>query len=451
MAVIEETVSEGVGTDDDPTRTRVTGRTSTDTVSVVDPAGRLRRALPVVELGVGVAFSEALSWYVLRSVQDIIRVPRTLEVLSTQMFYKTTATDRIRFSLSGIKLLTGFGKSATDGIGLSLTQALNWYKTSVAADALSISELSAMGWLFKPVVADLIRVRARVTLASLLSLTETVGIAPANVVQRALAVVEALRLSDTLIAPTTYGKTVSEQLRIAASLANFFGADVSDTFALAESLSRIKRVRQTAAEGVGVQETAASKMVIRVVASDDVDISALEALQMLFSPALADGVQVAAAYIEPSGGFTTWAINARTGAVTEYDNYAFNSFANFGQMYIGADSEGLYELNGCNDEGEAIIARVRSGLAQLTGSRFTILRDAYLGVRGNGSYVLRVMTGDGQTYDYNFNVDDSIKTTKVPLGKGMRARYVAFELISSGSDFDLESVEFIPLMSQRRV
>jgi hypothetical protein len=42
-------------------------------------------------------------------------------------------------------------------------------------------------------------------------------------------------------------------------------------------------------------------------------------------------------------------------------------------------------------------------------------------------------------------------TTRVQVGKGLRARYYAFELETvDGQDFDLESIEFVPLVVQRR-
>ena len=37
------------------------------------------------------------------------------------------------------------------------------------------------------------------------------------------------------------------------------------------------------------------------------------------------------------------------------------------------------------------------------------------------------------------------------IGKGLSARYFAFELTTPGQDFDLDSVEFIPMMRDRRV
>ena len=59
-------------------------------------------------------------------------------------------------------------------------------------------------------------------------------------------------------------------------------------------------------------------------------------------------------------------------------------------------------------------------------------------------------TGDGKTYTYAV-VGKDMQTTKVHMGKGLRARYFAFELISTGQDFDLDDIEFMPLVAQRRV
>ena len=81
---------------------------------------------------------------------------------------------------------------------------------------------------------------------------------------------------------------------------------------------------------------------------------------------------------------------------------------------------------------------------------FRSFKAAYLGMRGNGDVILKLDTGDGKTYTYQTVIQD-MQSTKVRLGKGLRARYFSFELISTGQDFDLDTVEFIPLVAQRRV
>jgi hypothetical protein len=143
-------------------------------------------------------------------------------------------------------------------------------------------------------------------------------------------------------------------------------------------------------------------------------------------------------------------MNTRTASVTEYGNYDFNSFARIDNTYLGASSSGLYELLGDDDAGTDIIAQIKSGFAQWGGARFSGFKAAYLGVRGEGDFVLRLTTGEGQTYNYSVSTRD-MRSTKVHMGKGLRARYFAFELISTGQDFDLESIEFVPLVAERRV
>jgi hypothetical protein len=71
-------------------------------------------------------------------------------------------------------------------------------------------------------------------------------------------------------------------------------------------------------------------------------------------------------------------------------------------------------------------------------------------VAGAGDYVLRVLTRDGKTYNYRVTAADG-RSVKINMGKGLRSRYFAFELVSTGQDFDLDTLEFIPLVADRRV
>jgi hypothetical protein len=171
---------------------------------------------------------------------------------------------------------------------------------------------------------------------------------------------------------------------------------------------------------------------------------------MVFNAELSDTIEVAGAYLGPNGSVTTWAMNTRSGAVTEYQNYAFNSFARVGNKYLGATDDGLYELLGDDDDGTDIIATIRSGFAQWSGTHLGSFKAAYLAVAGAGAYVLRVITRDGKTYNYQVSAQDG-RTVKVNMGKGLRSRYFAFELVTAGQDFDLDTLEFIPLVADRRV
>ena len=130
-----------------------------------------------------------------------------------------------------------------------------------------------------------------------------------------------------------------------------------------------------------------------------------------------------------------------------------NSFAQMGHHFLGASSTGLYQLDGPLDVGSAIVATVKSGSAQFSGSRYTAFDAVYLGCRvsdGANDWLLKLHTGDGQCYVYQFQPLNR-RTTKIFVGKGLRARYFSWELVTAGENFDLDSIEFVPISSKRRV
>lgn len=263
-------------------------------------------------------------------------------------------------------------------------------------------------------------------------------------------VIEALGLGGVISPTTTFGLTLEQAFSLSDSLRNFFSGDFSETVGIAPALTPAMLMSSTTSEGVGVGEAATPNFILKVTAADTIELTPTELLNGIYSGIVLEDMEIGAAYLSPGGGVTTWAVNAITGATTEYSGYDFNSFAGSGHKYLGASSSGLYALDGDTDDGSDIIADLKSGFLQFTGSKFTQMGTAYLGTRGAGDFVFRLETGDGKTYDYAVAAKD-METTRIRMGKGLRTRYFSFELISAGQDFDLESVEFVPISSKRRV
>jgi len=236
---------------------------------------------------------------------------------------------------------------------------------------------------------------------------------------------------------------------------NFYSGVLADTMQISPSQIATYRARPTASDQVNISDALGHKLVLRVIAEEGVELTAAETLNLIYRPELVEGIEITAGYVSPDDSFTTWVVNTLNGAVTNYEDFTFNSFARMGQKYVGASSDGIYELNGDDDAGTDIIATVKSGLAQMVGqSRFTQFRGAYLGVRsdveGKHKFFMKLETGDGVERTYGVNVKN-METTKIHLGKGLRARYFSFELTSTGQDFDLDTVEFVPILASRRV
>lgn len=153
-------------------------------------------------------------------------------------------------------------------------------------------------------------------------------------------------------------------------------------------------------------------------------------------------------YLIASAAGQAWALNTRTKTVTELTNYAFTGFARVGDSWLGCAADGMYTLEGADDAGDPIAVRVRSGLMRFGGTRLARLKAAYITARSADDLTLKIETGEGVSYEYA-TTTRAMRTTRVHMGKGMRATHFLFEILGDALDLDL--VELVPLVVQRRV
>ena len=340
--------------------------------------------------------------------------------------------------------------TTVDNASWSDTNSYTFSRGAVVSEFVKILESQGVQWLFISALRD------GVSLADLLgvsypsSVSETITLSDVIIAVRGIAILEALRLGDPTTPAVKYHTDLADAILSSDALYRFVGGELADTLNISESLTNQPRFRKILNEIFNLTDSASRALVLRVTAPETFALDDLSLAQMLYHPVLADGLDIVAGYVSPNGTITTWAINTSTGAVTEYGNYAFNSFGSLGHKYLGTSRSGLYELDGDDDAGTDVIARIKSGYSQFGGSRYSSFKAAYLGMRANGNIILKLDTGDGKSYTYE-TVAQDMQSTKVRLGKGLRARYFSFELISTGQDFDLDTVELLPLVAQRRV
>lgn len=321
----------------------------------------------------------------------------------------------------------------------------------VVTERLGIQDVRRPSQLLGTRLVDTMMVLDGLRTAYAASLVDGIAVAMTEEQHRAVLLVEQLSIVSTARAAGYYGVTLEDQMiRLRDTLAQFFGAEIVEGLALDPALSTQGLARGAVTDNIAVEGVMEPQLIFAAVLREGLEIEDEKLVSMLFQPTLIDGIEISAGYLSPGGSFTAWAMNARTGAVSEYTNYEFNSFAQVGGRYIGASSDGLYDLMGDDDAGEDIIARLRGGFMQFGGTHLSRLKAAYIATRGEGDFVLKIETADGVVYNYETSTRN-MRSTKVHMGKGQRARYFNFELISSGQDFDLDTLEFVPIVVQRRV
>ena len=249
-----------------------------------------------------------------------------------------------------------------------------------------------------------------------------------------------------------YGLALRSTLRLSALPPSYARlVYLHSTLALHASLARTYHAVGKLSSTLALHGALSPHLSIVILHTDTLRIHEQDILKLIYHGQLADTLDFTIDVIDPGNDVTTWAINARTGAVTEYMNYGFAAFAQGPNgPYLGANGGGLYELAGPDDAGTPVIADIIGGLADFGGTFLSGFKAAYLAVRGDGQYFLKVTSGDGKTYVYGVNAK-SLQTSRVNMGKGLRARYFTFELLSTGQDFDLVGLSFLPIQQTRRV
>lgn len=147
-----------------------------------------------------------------------------------------------------------------------------------------------------------------------------------------------------------------------------------------------------------------------------------------------------------------WAVNMRTDASTRYESYRFNSYARIGGKLYGAKPDGIYALEGADDQGQPVRWSLHLGEHDFGTRALKSVPTAYVGVASDGQVLLKV--GDGKSsYVYQMRRNDArMKTQRFDLGRGLRANYFTFELLGEdGGDFELDEVQFEVLPLARRI
>lgn len=338
------------------------------------------------------------------------------------------------------------------GSSFNFTSTLDrtWTAGAAISEALSASGSLGVNQVLKHLLAQQFGLTEALITGRPVTISQSMNVAQSLTTILGALIAERLNLVETNAPKLTYKQTLLEALAFRDGLAKFLSMALMETVNVAPAYVAVGNYKPVVSQSFNVAQALGAKLIAIVNESDDLLIDDNNVLQMIFKPVVSETFSFDIGIIEPNGGFTTWAVNTRTGATTEYQNYAFNSFGVSGHHYLGASATGLYVLDGSDDAGTPTVATLRSGYQQFGGSRYSAFQAAYLGIRGDGNIYLKLDAGTGETYTYQVVLQNR-QTTKVRIGKGLRARYFAWELITTGQDFDLDSIEFVPLVAQRRV
>ena len=248
-----------------------------------------------------------------------------------------------------------------------------------------------------------------------------------------------------------------ETLTVHAGLLEYVAILVSENVTVHSAAAVIQEFLQAVQEAVGVNEVLSASGAMGVTITDTTAGSDAVGSNLIADLLLKDQLFTGVTLQLPDATYTGWVINTQAGAPTEYAGFDFNSLCEFDDQYFGAKSDGVYLLEGNDDAGTAIGARIALGQEDFGSSYEKRIERGYMGVRNDGTLVLKVTTreSDGNLHERWYQMDqtgDTIRTERVKLPKGLKATYWQFELANAqGADFELDVLELVPVILTRRV
>lgn len=146
-----------------------------------------------------------------------------------------------------------------------------------------------------------------------------------------------------------------------------------------------------------------------------------------------------------------WVYHMGSDGSTRYEGFDFDGFAKVDDAYYGIKPDGIYLLEGQDDDGEAVQSRVNFGSLSFGSMARKALPYVYVGMASSGNTFLRV-TVEGDTFTYRVrNSTSEMKTHRFEPGRGLAANFYELELVADGEVFDLHAIDFQAIELKRRL
>jgi hypothetical protein len=147
-------------------------------------------------------------------------------------------------------------------------------------------------------------------------------------------------------------------------------------------------------------------------------------------------------------------------AISQYQNYSFNSFATIGGKFYGANSNGIFQLDAAdndvvsNDEATPINAYYKSVLTDFGVLAEKRLRKCNGAIEANGELKFTLISNETQEvaqHTVPALSDNEQHSIEIPCSRPLKGRYYGFVVENvDGADFSIDNLEaFIEVLSRK--
>lgn len=272
-----------------------------------------------------------------------------------------------------------------------------------------------------------------------------------NILQLNTFIAESIIKSDIVINTATLFNILSSSLRMIGIIESYISESILDLVNVYSTLDSLHSLINSVIESIIADDTVESNNLFMISISDVLSSEGSISSTLTAKEVLNDILLVKIGG-SPSSTFISYLLSPETNSVSTYSNYDFKLSCKFEDKYLFANNVGLYEYGGVSDDGTPIRAEMGTVAFNFNSSNLKQVPYMYLGVTSTDSFILKVrVDGKGEIL-YKLNkYTNNLMTQKVDIGKGLIGRYFQFELITDADEFNMESIEFVPLEIRRKI
>lgn len=344
--------------------------------------------------------------------------------------------------------------------GVVLSEAMELFDTAVVnvvLDFRAAIESAAEG---ETKVAEELMLSAALGVVYRISLAEGLTLADADTATPRMLerVVEVLLLEGLVASQADAISAIIEALAAADAAEALSRADVTESLAIGATVAMSFRAAQALVEqlAVGASAVNTGTMLARVdeaVAAGEALATELEAFE-----AITQGLAFVLRLHLDTGEYIAWSIGTLNKQLSKYTNFPFNSFAKLGSLYLGCTDEGVFRLDGEDDAGEDIAARIRGAMTDMGSLAMKRNPHAYLAYSAPTGLILRITSiardGEKEAHVYRLKAQTTgdIREGRVKLGGGPRSVLWGWEIENvDGGSLDLHALQFQPVVLERKM
>lgn len=138
--------------------------------------------------------------------------------------------------------------------------------------------------------------------------------------------------------------------------------------------------------------------------------------------------------------------------VTRYTNYPFDFIVRYKNSYYGANSSGLYLLEGTTDDNVAISWSFTTHMSEFGSENLKTIESMYIGGRLPPATTVTLYQGEDLNVPYAYTTPrgGNVQNYRQPFGRGVRSRYYSVGMSGTGG-FTVDSLTFNKQVLSRRI